>query len=477
MDSITTYDEGNYTCTASNAYGTVVSSTAFVSAKQKPFILAQPATVEVCKDEPARLEINAAGTIPIVFQWQKDGADIPGASLNYYQKAQLSASDSGSYACIITNICGQVISDTVQIMVHELPHISFGDDTVVCANTNFILDAGIFSDYQWSDFSQARYLLVEQTGNYFVRVTDINDCESVSDTIRVEVKMPFNGERLCLVTVDTATNKNMVIWERTSGKGIMAYRLYRQSGFGYDSVATIPFDSLSVIIDTKSRPQEMASRYALTVIDSCGNESDLSPYHQTIHLGSSLGTIPGTVVLDWTDYIDASGSFVPEYYYIYRGRRPDSLYKHDSTSGVFTEFNDLNPGNSLYYRIVVKKPSQCASAVLKANAGPFSQAISNLEDTRIRQSEINSIAHTISGWMVYPNPYQTVTTLHYTLPVAADVFLAIYDVTGNLIRIMVDETQSPGIYQFSYGSQGAGVEIAKLIVNGESAIQKIIRIR
>jgi flagellar hook assembly protein FlgD len=44
----------------------------------------------------------------------------------------------------------------------------------------------------------------------------------------------------------------------------------------------------------------------------------------------------------------------------------------------------------------------------------------------------------------YPNPFNPVTTIYYELPAAQHVRMQIYDVTGRLVRTLVDEAIAAG---------------------------------
>jgi hypothetical protein len=57
----------------------------------------------------------------------------------------------------------------------------------------------------------------------------------------------------------------------------------------------------------------------------------------------------------------------------------------------------------------------------------------------------------------HPNPFNPRTTISYVLPVRARVKLSIFDLTGSLVRTLVDEMQGPGAHTVSWsGIDGQG---------------------
>jgi hypothetical protein len=171
----------------------------------------------------------------------------------------------------------------------------------------------------------------------------------------------------------------MVVWEKTPGKGTDYYNIYK---LGLPNpIGTVPFNDLSVFIDNASSPMTQAASYAITAVDSCGNESALSDYHRTILLSTSQG-VPSGVNLSWNVY----EGFYYTWFYIYRGSSANNLVLIDSVAKANNSphaFVDLNPPPfEMNYRVAVNKhpDSICSPATGKVASGPFKKSLSNIGD-------------------------------------------------------------------------------------------------
>lgn len=79
----------------------------------------------------------------------------------------------------------------------------------------------------------------------------------------------------------------------------------------------------------------------------------------------------------------------------------------------------------------------------------------------------------------YPNPYNSVTRINYTLNKFGLVKLTIYDITGKEISVLLEEYQKAGDYYVNYDASSltSGVYYYKLELEGVSAIKKMILIK
>ena len=52
----------------------------------------------------------------------------------------------------------------------------------------------------------------------------------------------------------------------------------------------------------------------------------------------------------------------------------------------------------------------------------------------------------------YPNPFNPITTLRYYVPEKILVRISIFDISGNLIKMLVNEVKNAGFYSARWGA-------------------------
>jgi hypothetical protein len=90
-----------------------------------PSITSQPQNQAVTIGESATFSVSAAGTAPLSYQWQKNGASISGATASSYSTPATIAADNGStFQVIVTNGAGSVTSNQASLSVSAVPPAS-----------------------------------------------------------------------------------------------------------------------------------------------------------------------------------------------------------------------------------------------------------------------------------------------------------------------------------------------------------------
>src|SRR5205814_7138847 len=83
-----------------------------------PTITTQPANQTVTAGQTATFAVVAGGTAPLSYQWQKNGANITGATAASYTTPVTTTADSGStFAVVVTNTAGTVTSAAATLTV------------------------------------------------------------------------------------------------------------------------------------------------------------------------------------------------------------------------------------------------------------------------------------------------------------------------------------------------------------------------
>ncbi|PYU86869.1 MAG: pyrrolo-quinoline quinone [Acidobacteria bacterium] len=97
------------------------SSTATVNGNGPvaPYITTQPANQTVTAGQTATFSVAATGTPPLTYRWQKNGADITGATSSSYSTPVTTAADDGEMLrVVVSNAAGSVTSNSAILTVN-----------------------------------------------------------------------------------------------------------------------------------------------------------------------------------------------------------------------------------------------------------------------------------------------------------------------------------------------------------------------
>jgi PKD repeat protein len=359
LSTVDSSDAGDYYATATNLCGSIQSNTAHLEVNQLVAITLQSGDSSRCEGESVFFNVQTVGTAPLQYQWYKGNTAIGSANGSGYNLTNLGMLDAGYYYVKVSNMCNTVNSTYKQLTMHANPIVDLGNDTTFCQGGTVVLTAGFGNQCQWSNGSLNNQIAVTQSGNYSVQVTNQYGCQGNSDTVAVNVIAPYANQSLCVVGVDTASSKNILVWDKTLGVGIESYNLYKESSVSnvWTLIGNVDLDSLSTFIDLSSTPNVKPERYAISSIDSCGNESAKSNAHRTMHLTVNAGQTANEWNLLWNAY----QGFMPATYVIYRADSTMIYQKLDSIAGsssytyLFTDHNA--PNGIVNYMVEIIHPT------------------------------------------------------------------------------------------------------------------------
>lgn len=122
--NVASTNAGAYSVIVSNAAGTVFSSQAFLGVLPwRPVITAQPVSQAVSAGQAVTFTVQAAGTVPLFYAWQRngtnlsDGGNISGSASGALTLHSASSADAATYSVTVSNAAGMAASSGAVLTV------------------------------------------------------------------------------------------------------------------------------------------------------------------------------------------------------------------------------------------------------------------------------------------------------------------------------------------------------------------------
>jgi hypothetical protein len=283
---------------------------------------------------------------------------------------------------------------------------------------------------------------------------------------------------ICVATVDSLGINNVIYWDKSNYISGDVFKVYRDIGNNnYAILDSVPFDSLSMFTDTlrtlysaNGNPNVSQWKYKISVTDTLGNESLLSPYHQTIFVQNNLANF------SWNHYqIEGQITPVPaliNYEFLRDTLNNGSWANIQTLSASSTSFTDptfSNFQNTATYRIETTWNISCDP----------SRGIINTTRSNIRNAlplvNIGISENSISPFTVFPNPVSNFVYVTLDAKVKENYSLEFYDAIGNLLK-QVDKIFTPGNIEFiDIRELNSGAYLLKAKSKNQSFIYRIIK--
>ena len=140
----------------------------------------------------------------------------------------------------------------------------------------------------------------------------------------------------------------------------------------------------------------------------------------------------------------------------------------DSTIRVM---NDVN--NQLFTNIFYRQPT---TVVFDPNTDIVLKSATTVLSVNENEQVLPS---TFALYQNYPNPFNPVTVIKYDVPQNSFVKLNVYDITGKLVKTLVDENKTPGKYEemFNGVSFASGIYYCKLEAGNFIDIKKLVLVK
>ena len=412
----------------------------------------------------------SGGTAPYAYLWSDSSVteDVSGLA-------------AGSYSVMITDSWGWKIFKNFNVSQPAPITVSLSSQTNVSCNggNNGSINISVVGPdspftFLWSPGGATTQNISSLTADvYSVAVSNTLTC---TKNFSVTITEPLQAAALpiCMVTVDTLSTHTIIYWEKPVVTNVDSFKIYREVTTNlFAPISSVAYNALSEYHDYAADPNVTSYKYKITARDSCGNESTLSDYHNTIHLQNLGG---GN--LQWTLYGIENATNPVNYYRIYRDDYNTGNYLPISLTipGGNSTYTDVN--YSLYpaanYRVDVAWSITCS---------PTRASVNTTRSNIKHQSIVSSITEELSSnIIIYPNPvpmdsYGANESLTIELsPLTGTTTIRIIDVLGQLMEdeIVLPSSTSKIVKQINVSGYAKGIYTVCIENNGVKVVKKLV---
>lgn len=285
-----------------------------------------------------------------------------------------------------------------------------------CTSTYGTLSKQACFSYTWNGQTFTK------SGTYKQMLTNAQGCDSI---LSLHLQL-IDELAICMVTVDSASTHNIIVWEKPLSTQIDSFRIYRENKAGkYIHIGSVAYLAPNEYHDdTLANPNTESYKYKIGLLTKCNTADTLSIYHQTMHVVKDYNAL----LFNIYDIENTGGPFL--YYTIYRDDNNTGNFqplakitKHDR---VFNILDDAQYPHAKY--MIASDDFGCTPS------GMLSISRSNSVDNL--NTGIFSNKKADNRLFIYPNPAkETVTILLPGIP--EEINLKIVDMLG---ETLVEET-------------------------------------
>ncbi len=234
LAAVRTGDSGNYSVRVTNAAGTATSPEATLTVLDPPSIVTQPQGQLVAAGSRVELRVVAAGSPTLLYQWQRAGTPIPGATGSTYTLENIASSQTGNYAVVVTNSVGSVTSVAALVEVLEPPAIvSQPASQTVVAGRTIVLDVSVSGTVPYTFAWFKNGILMPNEVLPSLRFTVVKLEDAATYTFRVSNAV---GNATTTPIVLTVVSPPMIVRQPTT----QAVALGRPATFSVEVTGTAP---------------------------------------------------------------------------------------------------------------------------------------------------------------------------------------------------------------------------------------------
>ena len=332
------------------------------------------------------------GESPYTYQW--NSGQITSQAQNLLE---------GNYAVNVLDANNCLHSNLATLNDPSAIEVSFTAIASTCGTNDGSITASASGGdnnyvYSWDNMANGSLNAYIESGTYEVTVEDGNGCLL---TESFDLVSQVNPIEICVVTVDSL-NRNLIAWEKPLANNIAGFYIYRNIAGAYSQIGYQPYDSISQYVDQSFGvdPNVTSYRYKIAALDTCGIESELSNFHETVHLTANQG-LGGVINLIWDEY---EGFMFAEYNILRDSTGAGDWETIASVLSTSFTYTDAFPPqtSTLDYIIEVVMPATCSAT--KAQDHNTTRSNRHISDGSGGNSSTSIEESILSSTNIYPNP-------------------------------------------------------------------------
>lgn len=395
---------GTYTVYATDANNCMVSKSITVTQPEKLTLDAGVNISPTCGATDGEVEVWAiyGGTSPYNVAWSNGITTNINSNLGF-----------GIYSATITDANNCMTVKPVYLSEAYSAEISGSVIPAGCGGTDgkILVDIWVWTgdpiqSILWSNGATTEDLLDVASADYVCTATVANTgCKAIKGW-NIPVAKPLRQD-LCIITVDSVTTTNLLVWEEVQPVGIDYYTVYRETSTQgeYILIDTVHADNISLFNDVIASPSERSWSYKIGAVNACGEEGPLSVAHRTIHLDLlDLGS--NSVKVNWNAY-EGTTAFTD--YIVWRYTTANGWVEAGTVSNTTLTFTDTmnyaTPGLDYMVEFELTTPCSAEKAqdfnTVRSNRerGQFApgEGVDDVSSNSVDENYLNTIE-------IYPNP-------------------------------------------------------------------------
>jgi hypothetical protein len=452
-----------YRCVVTNGAGSVTSNAArlTVSGGGSTLEVTQnPLDQTVGVGQTATFTVAATGPAAITYQWQKNGADIADATGASYTTPATALTDSGAlYRCVVSSSGSSVTSGAA------LLRVTTGSVSIL---SNWAFDNGTSS---WTFFTNG-------AGGFTV--------------VNGGVHSPTAG-RLAI----TAEGSNVQLLQapltlEAGAKYVLSFKAYCSTGHDF-SVSLqkhgspyTPYGLTSQVVDLTTAWKDFAVQFTAGGFTGVATDGRLMFWIAPYDAGGDEYYIDAVVLAKVSSVAPPAITAHPLNKSVNRNQTATFTVEVSGTPPFSYQWRksglDIPDANGPSYTTPPAVAGDDGASYLCVVSNPVGNVTSNPATLNVSLTGVRDLAGIPAEFVLeqsYPNPFNPSTDIRYGVPREGHVVLEVYNIVGEQVATLVNQTLPAGYYTARFDAQNlpSGIYLYRLKGEGSSLVKKMILTR